>query len=52
MIKAYEGRTIGVYVIPGAFLHAKQSDLTYVKMTDDTTKLLVGKFLQIHINTT
>jgi hypothetical protein len=35
MVDAYEGRTVGVYDIPGAFLHAHQTDITYVKMTDE-----------------
>jgi hypothetical protein len=41
MIDAYEGRTIGVYDIPGAFLHAHQTDITYVKKTDEAATLLI-----------
>ena len=41
MLDAYEGRAVGVYDIPGAFLHAKQTDLPYVRMTDDAAKLLI-----------
>jgi hypothetical protein len=41
MINAYEGRTIGVYDIPGSFLHAHQTDITYVKMTDEAATLLI-----------
>jgi hypothetical protein len=41
MIDAYEGRTIGVYDIPGAFLHAHQTDITYVKMTYEAATLLI-----------
>jgi hypothetical protein len=41
MLDAHEGRIVGVYNIPGAFLHAKQTDLTYVRMTGDAAKLLV-----------
>jgi hypothetical protein len=40
MLDAHEERVIGVYDIPGAFLHAKQTDLTHVRMTDDAAKLL------------
>jgi hypothetical protein len=38
MLYAYEERIVGVYDIPGAFLHAKQTDLTCIKMTDETVK--------------
>jgi hypothetical protein len=41
MIDAYEERTVGVYDIPGAFLHAKQTDLTYVKMTGEAVNFIV-----------
>jgi hypothetical protein len=41
MLDAHEGRILGVYDIHGAFLHANQTDLTYVRMTDDAAKLLV-----------
>jgi hypothetical protein len=41
MIDAYKERTVGVYDIPGAFLHAKQTDLTYVKMTDEAAHFIV-----------
>jgi hypothetical protein len=41
MIDAYKERTVGVYDIPGAFLHAKQTDLTYVKMTDEAVHFIV-----------
>jgi hypothetical protein len=51
MLGAHQGRVIGVYDIPGAFLHAKQTDLTYVRMTDDAAKLLL-MFLLIHIKDT
>jgi hypothetical protein len=41
MIDAYKERTVGVYNIPGAFLHAKQTDLTYLKMTDEAVHFIV-----------
>jgi hypothetical protein len=41
MVDAYEGRTVGVYDLPGAFLHAHQTDITYVKMTDEGATLLI-----------
>jgi hypothetical protein len=41
MIDAYKERTVGVYNIPGAFLHAKQTDLTYIKMTDEAVNFIV-----------
>jgi hypothetical protein len=41
MIDAYEERTVGVYNIPGAFQHAKQTNLTYVKMTDEAVNFIV-----------
>jgi saccharopine dehydrogenase-like NADP-dependent oxidoreductase len=30
MLDAHEGRVIGVYNIPGAFLHTKQTDLIWI----------------------
>jgi hypothetical protein len=41
MIDAYEERTVGVYDIPGTFLHAKQTDLTYIKMAGEAVNFIV-----------
>jgi hypothetical protein len=41
VIDAHEGRKVGVYDIPGAFLYAKQPDATYIRMTGDLAKLLM-----------
>jgi hypothetical protein len=41
MLDAYDGRIVGVYDIPGAFLHANQTDSTYIKTIDETLKFLV-----------
>ena len=41
VIDAYEQRIIGVYNIPGAFLHAEQTDLTYIKMAGEAAECLI-----------
>jgi hypothetical protein len=41
VIDAYKQRVVGVYDIPGAFLHAGQTDLTYIKMTGEAAGLLI-----------
>ena len=41
VVDAYEERAVGVYDIPGAFLHAEQKDTTYVKMSGELTSFLV-----------
>ena len=41
VIDAYEQRTVGVYDIPGAFLHAEQTDLTYIKMAGESADFLI-----------
>jgi hypothetical protein len=41
MILACEERIVGVYNIPGAFLQAKQTDLSYVKMADEVVNFKV-----------
>jgi hypothetical protein len=41
IIDAYKERTVGVYNLPGAFLHAKQTDLTYIKMTGEEVNFTV-----------
>ena len=42
VLDAYEIRAIGVYDIPGAFLHTKQTDTVYIKMTGDVAEFLVA----------
>ena len=34
-------KSIGVYNIPGAFLHAEQTDLTYIKMAGEAAYFLI-----------
>jgi hypothetical protein len=41
MLDAHDGRIVDVYNIPGAFLHANQTDLTYVRIIGDAAKLRV-----------
>jgi hypothetical protein len=41
MLDAHEGRIVDVYNIPGAFLHANQTDLTYIRIIGDAAKLRV-----------
>ena len=41
VVDAYEQRTIGVYDIPQAFLHAEQTDLTYIKMAGEAADFLI-----------
>jgi hypothetical protein len=41
MLDIHEERVIGVYNKPVPFLHAEQTDLTCVKMTDNAATLLV-----------
>jgi hypothetical protein len=46
VIDAYKQRVVGVYDIPRAFFHAKQMDLTYIKMTGEAADLLITKNTQ------
>jgi hypothetical protein len=40
-VEAFEKQMMGVYDSPGAFLHAKQTDLVNVKMTGEITAFLM-----------
>jgi hypothetical protein len=42
IINAYNQRVLGVYDIPGAFLHAEQTDLTHIKMAGEAADFLFG----------
>jgi hypothetical protein len=35
IVEAFEKRIVGVYDIPGAFLHAKQTEVVYVQMSGE-----------------
>jgi hypothetical protein len=41
IIDAYKQRVVGVYNILGAFLHAEQTDLTYIKMAGEAADFLI-----------
>jgi hypothetical protein len=41
IIDAYKRRVVGVYDIPGAFLHAEQTDLTYIQMAGEAADFLI-----------
>jgi hypothetical protein len=51
IIDAYEQRVVGIYNIPGAFLHAEQTDLIYIKMAGKAADFLL-KSVQRHTRTT
>jgi hypothetical protein len=40
-VEVFEERIVGVHDIPGAFLHAKQTDLVYFKMTGELTAFIM-----------
>jgi hypothetical protein len=41
IIDAYEQRVVGIYNIPGAFLHAEQTDLIYIKIADKAADFFI-----------
>jgi hypothetical protein len=41
VVDAYEEQSVGVFDIPGAFLHSEQTDVVYVKMCGDIATFLV-----------
>jgi hypothetical protein len=38
---AYEEQEVGVFDIPGAFLHAEQKDITYMKVPGELKSFLL-----------